>query len=255
MVVDLLLIALAITLDPLPIMAFVLVVASVRGARKGLAFILGWVTCFVAVITLVLLLTGGQPPEPRSPPSTFNLVAKLLVGVSLVAYGIHRRRRPGHDRRRPPGHERPRGGPVTAEPRPPAPAPAPGHAPDPDPAAQPRPERSSSLTSRMDRGSAGAAAGLAVLLQPWGLVAAGATTVVSADTSHATTWPVLLAFCLLASSTLLAAELYVVLRPAQARSRLLRLRTWMQNHAERAIVAGSIVIGLWLTGRSIYGLA
>ncbi|GAA2516154.1 hypothetical protein GCM10010423_04530 [Streptomyces levis] len=263
MVVDLLLIALAITLDPLPIMAFVLVVASVRGARKGLAFILGWVTCFVAVITLVLLLTGGQPPEPRSPPSTFNLVAKLLVGVSLVAYGIHRRRRPGHDRRRPPGHdrrqrpghERSRGGPVTSEPRPPAPAPAPGHAPDPDPAAPPRPERSSPLTSRMDRGSAGAAAGLAVLLQPWGLVAAGATTVVSADTSHATTWPVLLAFCLLASSTLLAAELYVVFRPAQARSRLLRLRTWMQNHAERAIVAGSIVIGLWLTGRSIYGLA
>ncbi|MGV9501062.1 GAP family protein [Streptomyces sp. NPDC003642] len=247
MVVDLLLIALAITLDPLPIMAFVLVVASVRGARKGLAFILGWVTCFVAVITLVLLLTGGQPPEPRSPPSTFNLVAKLLVGVSLVAYGIHRRRRPGH--------ERSRGGPVTSEPRPPAPAPAPGHDPDPDPAAPPRPARSSPLTSRMDRGSAGAAAGLAVLLQPWGLVAAGATTVVSADTSHATTWPVLLAFCLLASSTLLAAELYVVFRPAQARSRLLRLRTWMQNHAERAIVAGSIVIGLWLTGRSIYGLA
>ncbi|CAL9342422.1 hypothetical protein SUDANB108_00291 [Streptomyces sp. enrichment culture] len=240
MVVDLLLIALAITLDPLPIMAFVLVVASARGARKGMLFILGWVACFVVVIALVLLLTGGRPPEPRSPPSTLSLVAKLLIGVSLVAYGIHRRRRSGR--------ARPRGRARAQNPRPPAPAHGPA------PAVPQRAEGSSSLTSRLDRGSAGAAAGLAVLLQPWGLVAAGATTVVGADTSQATTWLVLLAFCLLASATLLAAELYVVLRPAVARSRLLRLRTWMQDHAERAIVAGSIVIGLWLTGRSIYGL-
>ncbi|MFI8219699.1 GAP family protein [Streptomyces sp. NPDC085932] len=243
MVVDLLLIALAITLDPLPVMAFVLVVASDRGARKGLAFMLGWLTCFVTVIALVLLLTGGRPPEPRSPPSTFNLVAGLLIGVSLVAYGIHRRRRSGRGR--------PRGRPLTRVRRSPAPAPAHG----PAAALPPQPEGSSSLTSRVDRGSAGAAAGLAVLLQPWGLVAAGATTVVEADTSHAATWLVLLSFCLLASGTLLAAELYVVLRPAVARARLLRLRTWMQDHAERAIVVGSIVIGLWLTGRSIYGLA
>ena len=49
MVLDLLLIALGITLDPLPLMAFVLVVASVRGVWKGLAFILGWLACFVGV--------------------------------------------------------------------------------------------------------------------------------------------------------------------------------------------------------------
>lgn len=61
MVIDLLLIALAITLDPLPIMAFVLVVASDRGVWKGLAFILAWLACLVAVIALVLALTGGQP--------------------------------------------------------------------------------------------------------------------------------------------------------------------------------------------------
>ncbi|MGW6731436.1 GAP family protein [Streptomyces sp. NPDC055013] len=63
-VVDLLLIALAITLDPLPLMAFVLVVASGRGVRTGLAFIAGRMACFVAVIALVLTPTGGQPPRP-----------------------------------------------------------------------------------------------------------------------------------------------------------------------------------------------
>ncbi|WP_279632351.1 GAP family protein [Streptomyces nigra] len=85
MVLDLMLVAPAITLDPLPLMAFVLVVASARGLRIGLAFITGWTACFVVVLVLVLTLTGGSPPEPRSPPSTAALAVKLAIGVALVA--------------------------------------------------------------------------------------------------------------------------------------------------------------------------
>ncbi|MEU6257202.1 GAP family protein [Streptomyces sp. NPDC047043] len=224
MVLDLLLIALAITLDPLPVMAFVLVVASVKGVRTGLAFIAGWTVCFVAVIALVLTLTGGKPPEPRSPPSTVTLAIKAAIGVSLIAYGLHRRRRPAH-------HERS------------------------DTAASSSQGKSSSLTARIDRGAIWPAAGLAIALQPWGLVAAGAMTVVEADGSHPTTWLVLVAFCVIATASLLAAELYVVLKPASARRKLHELRSWMQGHAEHAIVYGSIVIGLWLAGKSIYQLA
>ncbi|MFE5891073.1 GAP family protein [Streptomyces sp. NPDC056468] len=236
MVVDLLLIALAITLDPLPLMAFVLVVASGKGVRTGLAFIAGWMACFVVVIALVLTLTGGQPPAPRSPPSTANLAAKLLIGVSLIGYGLHRHRR--RDRHRPPGHDR------TAN-----------AAPDDAGASPSRGKSSSFLATRLDRGAIWPAAGLAVLLQPWGLVAAGAVTVVEADTSHVTTWVELVAFCIVATTGLLAAELYVVLKPASARRRLLGLRTWMADHAHQAIVFGSVAIGLWLTGKSVYELA
>ncbi|MEV6176003.1 GAP family protein [Streptomyces sp. NPDC052015] len=106
----------------------------------------------------------------------------------------------------------------------------------------------------MDRGSLGTAAGLAVPLQPWGLVAAGALTVVEADISHFSTWLVLFAFRVLATATLLAAELYMVCARAQAQRRLLDMRTWMEKHEEQAIVVGSLVIGLWLTGKSIYEL-
>lgn len=258
MVFDLLLIALAITLDPLPLMAFVLVVASAKGVRTGLAFISGWVACFGVVIALVLTLTGGRPPEPRSPPSTLHLVAKLLVGLSLIVYGVHRHRRPVRERT-------PRGRALPAWRH------RPGKA-DPsasvDGASSPRDtsshdtshhksshgKSSSFLTSRMERGAIWPAAGLAVLLQPWGLVGAGAATVVDADTSEATTWLVLVAFCVLATATLLAAELYVALRPAPAQRRLLGLRTWMSDHAQQAIVFGSVLIGLWLTGKSIAGL-
>lgn len=67
MVLDLLVIGLIITLYPLPVMAFVLVVSAPRGLWKGLAFILAWFGCLVAVIAIVMFLTGGEPPPPRSP--------------------------------------------------------------------------------------------------------------------------------------------------------------------------------------------
>ena len=68
MVFDLLLIGLAITLEPFPVTGFILLLTAERGSIKGLAFILGWLACLVAVIALVFLATGNQPPA-RSPPS------------------------------------------------------------------------------------------------------------------------------------------------------------------------------------------
>ncbi|WP_317446224.1 GAP family protein [Streptomyces collinus] len=243
MVLDLLLIALAITLDPLPLMAFVLVVASTGGARKGLVFLLSWLACLVLVIAIVLALTGGQPPPPRSPPSAAALGVKLAVGVALVAYGEHRRRRlaavralggPAQD----PRAELAAGAPVAGA------------------AAVGADEGASSarLTTEMDRTTNWAAAGLAVLLQPWGLVAAGATTVVEADTSHLASWFALFVFCVLATASLLAVELYVVFSPTAAKARLLALRAWMEQHSEQAVVALCLLLGFWLVAKSIYQL-
>lgn len=247
MVLDLLLIALAITLDPLPIMAFVLVVSSARGVWKGLAFIMGWLACLVVVIALVLALTGGQPPPPRSPPSTAGLAARLVIGVGLVLFAVYRRRRM---------QSAPQTAPASV------PDPAPGPAPastDGAPAEKQlrttaRSRSSSSMTSRMDESSVWAAAGLAVFLQPWGMVAAAATTVVEADLSQPETWMALFGFCILATASLLAAELYVVFAPESAQARLLKLRTWLKNHEQQAIVVICLLLGLWLTANSLYQL-
>ncbi|MFG2989717.1 GAP family protein [Streptomyces sp. NPDC048257] len=228
MVLDLVLIALAIALFPLPLMAFILVLSSARGVWKGLAFILAWFACLVAVIAIVLALTGGEPPSPRSPPGVAAIAAKLAIGVSLVFYGLRRYRSRAARA-------------ATAD------AGASGDSGD---AAAPE----SPAPSRMDSGSVWAPAGLAVLLQPWGLVAAGASTVVQADASHATTFVALFAFCLLASSGLLAAELYMVFAPEAAHARLLRMRAWMDGHKEQAIVCVCLLLGLWLTAQSIYQL-
>ena len=42
MVLNLMLIGLAVALDPLPLSAFMIVLPSRRGARKGAAFVFGW---------------------------------------------------------------------------------------------------------------------------------------------------------------------------------------------------------------------
>ncbi|WP_405424028.1 GAP family protein [Streptomyces erythrochromogenes] len=229
MVLDLLVIGLIITLYPLPIMAFVLVVSAPGGLWKGLAFILAWLGCLVAVIAVVLLLTGGQPPPPRSPPSTAGLAVRLVIGIGLVAYAEHRRRR----------------------------RPAAAAAPDAEgsdsgsgsgSADEPR------ALSRVDQVSAWSAAGIAVLLQPWGMVGAAAATVLEANLSDSATYLALFGFCILASSTLLAMELFMVFAPARAALALTGMRSWLSDHKDPAIVLACLVLGLWLVGRSLYDL-
>lgn len=236
MVLDLLLIGLVITLYPLPVMAFVLVLSAPGGVWKGLAFIGAWLACLVVVIALVLLLTGGEPPPPRSPPSTAALAAKLAIGAGLVLYGEHRRRRRRSVAAAPPaasvsGGSGASGTSGTANPA------------------------GNSLMSRMDQASGWQAATLAVLLQPWGMVGAGAATVVRADLAHGSSYAALLGFCVLATSSLLAMELYMVFAPEKAALALTGLRTWLSGHKDRAIVVTCLVLGLWLVSRSLYDLA
>ncbi|MET7619787.1 GAP family protein [Streptomyces sp. NPDC005408] len=212
MTLDLILIGLAITLEPFPVMAFILVLSADKGVRKGLAFILAWLACLVLVIACVLLFTGGTPPKPNTAPSTLSYAVKLAIGVGLILYGVHRRRK-------------------TA-----------------------RPRRDPESTAKRHNVSPWSAAGLAVLLQPWGLVAAGAATVMKADMSHAASWLTLMLYCILATASLLTMELYATFWPDAAGAKLTALRAWMTGHQDQAIVSLSLLLGFWLVGRNIYEL-
>jgi len=83
-VVDLVLIALGIALQPFRLSAFVLILCSKGGTKKGLGFILGWMACLVLVVALVVLITGGEPVRFRTIPSTLVLISKLAVGIALL---------------------------------------------------------------------------------------------------------------------------------------------------------------------------
>ncbi len=66
MVADLVLIALGIALQPFRLSAFILILNTEGGTKKGLGFILGWLACLVLVIAVVVLITGGKPARLRT---------------------------------------------------------------------------------------------------------------------------------------------------------------------------------------------
>ena len=66
LVLTLLLIAVAIALDPLPLTGFMVVLPSERGVRKGAAFVFGWLVSLAIVVTVTVLATGNNPPKPST---------------------------------------------------------------------------------------------------------------------------------------------------------------------------------------------
>lgn len=213
MMFDLLLIGLAIALEPLPVSAYLLVLATDRGTAKGLGFTLGWVVTLVGVVVLTMTVTGGKPLVPRSAPSTAALLAKIALGVLLVAFAWKTRRQ------------------------------------------RERPQREPRWMAKLDSINFFTAASLGFLLQPWPLVAAGAVTATGADLSHPATILVLLGFCVVASSSYLVMQTYVVRYPDNARARLDGLSTWISVHREQVVLVLSVSVGLWLIAASAYRLA
>ncbi|GGY58342.1 hypothetical protein GCM10010363_44670 [Streptomyces omiyaensis] len=256
MALDLLLIGLAITLFPLPVMAFVLVVASPGGVRKGLVFIVSWLACLVAVIGIVVLLTGGQPPAPRSPPSTAAKAVTLVIGLGLLGYGTYRLRRVRRGAMTPPEDADASASAVRTREDGGSAAPGPDAGASSAPAAEGPEAAEASGESAGPHGgvSLWSAAALPLLLQPWGMVGAAGATVVQADLSDAGNVVVLVLFCLVATSSLLAMELSMVFAPERAHPALMALRRWLTRHKEPAVIGLCLLLGLWLVSRSLYEL-
>jgi hypothetical protein len=78
-----------------------LVLSASKGTIKGLAYVLGWLACLVAVIAAVILATGNNPPRPQTAPSTTVVAVKLALGVALIAIAIRQRHRMGRPHKPP----------------------------------------------------------------------------------------------------------------------------------------------------------
>ena len=212
MVLDLVLIGLAITLDPLPLTAFIVVLPSKRGVRNGAAFLFGWLVSLAIVVTVTVLATGNNPPKPSTVPSLASLAVRIAIGTFLVVTAIRQRRRMRGPK---------------------------------------KPKRPPKWQEHVDNMSPWFAMGLAPTLQPWALIAAGAATVLEAKVSSWESFAALFGFCVLASASYLAMEIYAVFRPDQSQAFLARFRTWMEAHTDRAIIIGCLLLGLWLIATSI----
>ncbi len=212
---DLLLYALIITLEPLPIVAFILVLSTDGAARNGAGFIVGWVACLLVMIGATVALTGGEPLASSTAPATATLVVQILLGLGLVGFGIYKQR-----------HARPAD------------------------ADRPTP----SWMKRLDRLSFGGAALLGVLMQPWAFVAAGATSITQADVSKAESIVLLVLFCLIATSSLLAMEAYTVIDAEAARAKLDALQSWVDRNRDKGIIILAVGVGAYLIAKGTFGL-
>jgi Sap, sulfolipid-1-addressing protein len=115
-----------------------------------------------------------------------------------------------------------------------------------------RPRKPAAWLAKLDRLSLVSVAGLAAFLQPWTLVAAGATTITQAKLTTAGSYLVLALFCLLATSTFLYLELYATFARSGADATLKRLRDWLNTHQDQVVIAVFLLLGFWLAGESIY---
>ncbi len=111
------------------------------------------------------------------------------------------------------------------------------------------------MMSRLDRICPWTAAGLALFLQPWGLVRPPVPPPWWKQTCPRRL--VRGVAGLLPAGQLQPAgheEVYADLAPDSSRVRLGRLRTWVEGHQDEAIVTVCLLLGLWLVGKSIYQL-
>jgi hypothetical protein len=213
LIFNLLVIGLVISLEPIPLSAFILVLASDNGVKKGAAFIFGWLASLAIVIAVTVLVTGNRPPKVDSAPSLAALAAKILIGAVLVVIAGRRWR-------------------TLHQPKPPRKVPK--------------------WQTGINNMSPWFAMALGPLTQPWGLVAAGVAVIVEAKLSSWQDYIALLLFCLIATGTYLTMEMYAGFKPDQTQAFLARTKTWIDTHTDQVIIIVSSVLGFWLVGYSIY---
>ena len=85
---DVLPLAVAIAIFPVPIIAVVLLLASDRGRTKGAAFVLAWAVGLVAVGALALWLADAADANHDGESATWANVLLLALGVLLLAYAL-----------------------------------------------------------------------------------------------------------------------------------------------------------------------
>ncbi len=152
------------------------------------------------MVTVTVLATGNNPPKPNTAPSLASLAVRIALGAGLVAIAIRDRRRMGRPK---------------------------------------KPKKPPKWQVHVDNMSPWFAMVLAPTLQPWALIGAGAATVVEAKLSSWESFVALFGFCVLASASYLAMEIYAGFKPDQSQALLVRFRTRIDTHTDQVIIWGA----------------
>ena len=220
-IVDVLPVAVAIAVFPIPLIAVVLILGSEGGQAKGFAFVLAWLARLATVGVIVLLVAGEVDVSDGGEPTPWVDCVLIVLGVVLLALAVKGwLGRPRKDEE------------------------------------APTPRWMRSIDRFTVRRAAGAGFGLSAL-NPKNvlLVVAAAAEIAGAGLPAGQRLAVLAVFVLVASAGVLAPLVYSAIAGERSRGPLESLRGWMARWNAVIMSLLLLVIGLKLIGDAISGLS
>jgi len=221
--VTLLVLALTAAASPFSLIVFSLVLATDRGPKNGVAFIVGWVITVVLIGVVMISIGDAADVSTSKTPREWFLALQLALGTMLVILFVRRRLRPR------PVVEKP------VEPVEPA-KPMPG------------------WQRRIATMRAPGALVLGGATQTWPVMIAAGAEVARLDVPapEAVLW--IFPFALASTAGIVVLEILAVRSPGTAAARLDRIRAYVDNHRDSVINWAYLFGGLWLIYRALIGL-
>lgn len=215
---ELLPVAAAVALSPIPVVGVVVVLGTPRARRVAPAFGLGWLLGLTAVTTVVVLVARGiGVDDPGSDAATGFAWGRVAVGVLLLGLAVKTwatRPRDGDERPRP------------------------------------------TWLDRMDTLTPTGALGLGAALgsanpKNLALAAAAGATIAQAGLDTAQTVAVVALFVLLASTSVVGAVVWFLVAPHSAAGPLGAVERFMERHNSAIVIVVLVIFGLSLLGEGL----
>jgi hypothetical protein len=217
----LLLLALALAVQPWSVLAGVLLVSSQGGLSKEVAYVIGWILALTVVAIATVALYPQTPKVAAGSPWTSWV--QIGAGVALAGWLLVRSRRPAMQPASQPADAQPSG-------------------------SQPK------WMARLDSMSALPALALGAFLPNYAIVVAGVANVVQAGLAQAWAAVVLVLFILVASAGVAAPLMLLVFRTQQAPEIYQSWRVWLIANGQRLLRLVLAVVAVALVAKGIVGL-
>lgn len=213
--------AIAVAISPVPIIAVVLMLATPRARSNGLAFGAGWLVGLTIVGTIVLLAASGNATSDSGGPATWASVLKLVFGGLFLFLAVHS------------WQGRPKAGEEAVMPK---------------------------WMQAIDEFSAPKSLGMGVLLsgvnpKNLALTAAAAAVIAQSEISGGQEAVALIVFVLIGSLTILAPLAIYFLMGAKAKTILDEIKDFMAAHNAAIMTVLLLVLGVKLIGDAIAGFS
>jgi len=248
----LLLLALALAVQPWSVLAAVLLITSEGGVAKTMAYVAGWFLALVAVAVATIVLYPDTPQAAAS--SAWTSWVEIAAGVALGGWLLIRSRRPGaaETDARQPGPQTPESQPRSSWSQ----SPEQQSSEEQDAEQQKAPPQGAQpkWMSRLDSMSLLPAFVLGAFLPNYAIVVAAVSNVVQAGLSKGQAGVILALFIVVASAGVAAPLLLLVFRRDAAPAIYQGWRVWLIANGQRVLTVVLAVVAIALIVKGIIGV-